>query len=179
MKTKNVFFKMLATIVSVLVINVCYGNTVTDSISKVVTIKIPRNVQKVNRAEITTFSKENFRKPSIDTRLQNIYKIGNVLIGFEDFKRDSPMDLDELKDRILGEGERIILAGTNDKVSILNYNGIRFLIYKRHIDNDFFYQFVSEQRDNAGLRGSIQFKKTDMLKAIKILDRLFKSVAFK
>ena len=178
MKTKNVFFKMLATIVSVLVINVCYGNTVTDSISKVVTIKIPRNVQKVNRAEITAFSKENFQKPSIDTRLQNIYKIGNVLIGFEDFKRDSPIDLDELKDRIL-EGERIILAGTNDKVSILNYNGIRFLIHKRHIDNDFLYLFVSEQRDNAGMRGSIQFKKTDMLKAIKILDRLLKSVAFK
>ena len=178
MKTKNVFFKMLATIVSVLVINVCYGNTVTDSISKVVTIKIPGNVQKVTRAEITAFSKENFQKPSIDTRLQNIYKIGNVLIGFEDFKRDSPIDLDELKDRIL-EGERIILAGTNDKVSILNYNGIRFLIHKRHIDNDFLYQFVSEQRDNAGMRGSIQFKKTDMLKAIKILDRLLKSVAFK
>lgn len=157
-----------------------YLNVGQDPISKVAFIKIPKNIQKISNESAVSFIQKKYNKPRMNSGLKNIYKSKNMIIGFEDYVRSSLMDLDELKERILGNMEEIRSAGTNDKVDIIIIKGKRFLIHKRHKNDEYVFSFISElNNDNKGLTGGILFKKVDSAKANTTLENLLRNIVFK
>ncbi|MEJ7559323.1 MAG: hypothetical protein WKF66_13515 [Pedobacter sp.] len=150
-----------------------------EPLSQVALIKVPNKVQKINNAEAVLFIQKNFDKPRMNSRLKNMYKTGSIIIGFEDYERSSPMDLDELKERTLGNMEEIRAAGTNDEVDIINIKGKKFFIHKRHKSDEYLFNFISEPKNNKGLKGGVLFKKADSLKANEVLKTLLSNIVFK
>lgn len=150
-----------------------------EPLSMVASIKAPVNAENKSKEGILLYEKENFKSVTAIKEFKHIYKVGEILIGFED--SEGPVGyntLEEQRDRILGEVEEILAAGTNDKVDILTLNGTKYLIRKRNKNEEYFYYFTSEAKNNKGIKGRILFKKKDLLRAEVLLQDLLKSIKF-
>lgn len=144
-----------------------------EPLSKGPAIKAPRGAEKKSREQIVDYEKENFKfkRFSATRGTKKVYKIGGVLLAFEDsdYPKVYNSTLEDLRDKILGEVEEIRSAGTNDKVDIMTFNGTKYLIRKRDKGDEYFYMFTSEEKNRKGIQGVLLFKKADLDKADKIL----------
>jgi hypothetical protein len=147
--------------------------------SKLATVKIPTSIDKSTNKQILSFAKGNFKRPALVWEMKNIYKTGNIIFGFEDYEQNNNVDLDIIKERTEGEVEEIRSAGTNDKVQIIAYNGRKFLIHKRNKGDEYFYNFISEQKQGKGIKGGIQFKASDYEKGNLVLKNMLQGIIFK
>jgi len=152
-----------------------------EPLSKVAAVKAPVNAEKKSKEGILSYEKANFKRVAAIKGLKNIYKVGDVLIGFEDFEHPAGYNstLDERRDRILGEGEEILAAGTNDKVDIVTLNGTKYLIRKRNKGDEYFYYFMSEDKNRKAIKGRIQFKQKDLVQGEAVLQDFLKGIKFK
>ena len=153
--------------------------TYQEPLSKVATIKAPANAQRTSKDYINLYDKENFKNFRTNS-LRNIYKIGGVIIEFEDthFRKGADNSLEYAADRILGEGEEIIAASTKDKVEISMFNGTKYLIHKKSKGDECLYYFFSEEKNLTGINGIIKFKQTELDKANKVLSDFLSNVRF-
>jgi|GEM_PF-1877754 len=168
----------MKTIISILSILLIFNQQ--EPLSKIATIKAPQNIDKVSTAQIVAYEKANFKYLSSTRNLKHVYKVGGVIIGFEDYNRPAGYDisLEDYKERILGEVEQIERRKTKESVDIVSFNNTKFLIRKVVRDEEYCYYFVSETKKNSGIKGGIRFKKADLSKAHKLLDELLKSIKF-
>ncbi|NQX39546.1 hypothetical protein SAMN05421820_10269 [Pedobacter steynii] len=152
-----------------------------EPLTKVGTIKLPNSRENVELGQIRSFEKANFKYPSSTKNLQHIYKLCNVLFGFQDYTRPIGYDvsLEGLRDRMVGEVEEIEARKTKEIVDIVKYNNTKFLIRKAIRDDECNYYFISESRAGLGIKGGIQFKKADQQKAETILNDFLKNFQFK
>jgi len=151
-----------------------------EPLSKIASVKAPANAEKKSKDAIISYEKANFKRVAVNG-LKNIYKVGGVLIGFEDFEHlvDYNSTLEDHRDRALGEVEEILAAGTNDKADILTLNGTRYLILKRNKGDEYFYYFMSEDKNKKGIKGRIEFKKKDLAHGETVLQDFLKGIKFK
>ncbi|NQX38813.1 hypothetical protein SAMN05421820_101848 [Pedobacter steynii] len=149
-------------------------------LSEIGTIKLPVNLDHSDGKQIAAFEKVNFKYLSSTRGLKHIYKIGDILFGFEDFSRPEKLagSLEDYKERILGEVESIELRKTKETVDIIKHNNTKFLVRKAIREDECYYYFMSDTRAGAGIRGGIQFKKADQQKAEKILNDFLKNIQF-
>ena len=151
-----------------------------ERLSKVANLKAPAKAEKKSRDEIYLYEEQNFKIVPRMRRLQNLFKSGKVLIEFEDFEHPKSYrnTLEDVRARILGEGEEILALGMNNKVDIQTINGTRYLFHKLHKDDESYYYFRSEDINNKGIMGTLKFKTKDQKEAEKVLYSFLNNVKF-
>ena len=171
---------MRTLIIFSILISFCTLLHAQERLSKVANLKAPVKAEKKSREEINMYEEQNFKSVPRMRRLQNLFKSGEVLIEFEDFEHPKSYrnTLEDVRARILGEGEEMLARGMNNKVDIQTINGTRYLFQKLSKNDEFYYYFRSEDINKKGIMGTVKFKTKDREEAEKVLHSFLNNVKF-
>ncbi|KRT13530.1 hypothetical protein ASU31_24065 [Pedobacter ginsenosidimutans] len=149
--------------------------------SQVVNVKVPTGSAKLAKADISKLATRKFKYSEISTQYQNVYSVGDMLIGIKDFrmKAGNEQTLVQKKAEMSAMHKELKLEDNIDRLEIVKVNGINFLIQESHLRGEHNCTFFSETRNNRGVNGSVQFQEADSIKGRKIFDELLKSISFK
>lgn len=148
-------------------------------ISSVANINIPSKAEKLNAVTLKKYVGKNFYANKSFKRIKNTYKVGNILIGFEDFivNNNDSRSINEIKDDMSAEGEELIAMGK--KVTLETINNRQFIICKSILSNECYYTFYSDFKNKKGISGAVLFKTKDKKNGEKVFDELIKNISFK
>ncbi|MEJ2880148.1 hypothetical protein [Pedobacter sp. GR22-6] len=148
--------------------------------SKIASASLPSGAKRVGIEQVSVAEKNGFRRPFNVNGSNNIFRLPHMLISFQDYElqNNEKIDLEQIRERLLGEVEEIKSRGTKDEVKLVTVNGTKYMIHKMYYGEDCTTSFISEQKGKNGLKGQLLFKKQNSTEAEKVLNEFLNGIKF-
>ncbi|MCZ4245718.1 hypothetical protein [Pedobacter punctiformis] len=154
-----------------------------EPLSKVANIELPQRAERINKNEINNNTKRKFKSTYVISQFDQLYKVDEVLFGFEDYKvqKDDFRTLEDRKNEWLGAMyENNSNPNKNvERAEIIKVNNTKFLIMTALRNDEYFCSFISDKKGSRGISGSLQYKAVDKGNAEKLLNTILNRLIFK
>jgi hypothetical protein len=152
-----------------------------DTLSKVISIHLPNGTEKLDKEKFKSHMKNNYNHVRIIEANKNIYKIGDMLLTFQDLHASSTgkLTLEDTKRQMVSIMRKFDKTATIDEDSIETVNNIHFLIIKSHEDKEGHFLVYSDYNNDKYVSIILQFKMAEENEATKTLDEILKGIRFK